>query len=90
MEMTFHYKDSSADDDSYVQLLRTDLAGGFTDLAWAYSDGDAGVADSSSVGIVAGKDIVDNSQYSYVLNLHLFCQTWLYGVVIEYQVDSPY
>lgn len=90
IRMTFYYKDASADDDSYVQLIRTDLAGSFALIAQAYSDGDSATPSSSSVSIPAGMAVVDNSQHAYVLNLHLFCQNWLYGVVIEYEVAEPY
>ena len=88
--MTLYWKDASADDNTKLELARSDLAGSWALVTIINTSGSAGSATSTTMSVPSGYATVDNSQYSYALRLWLYCETWVYGVVFEYEYTEPY
>jgi len=83
----YHWKDASRVFDCEFRLRRTDLAGGIIDLAIVRSRGNDGTKSQSGQNL---DHIVDNRTGTYLLSLDMGCDTWFYGVVIEYEVSEPH
>jgi|GEM_PF-3211891 len=85
--LEFHYSyaggsDGTLTSDSYLRLARSDLSGKVTFLAEIQTK----VGGLSS----AINHVVDNSTGFYYLAVGLDCLTTLHGVVISYEVSTPY
>lgn len=84
-KLTFFWKDGSSTDDGYCQLWQSGLSGGWgVGIASADTDGDTGLASSSTVTIAA-MGTVDNSQYGYGLTVYLpDFSVEAFGAIVEY------
>jgi hypothetical protein len=88
--MTLYWKDASSAHNIELQLARSDLAGSWDLVTIIESSGEAGTSTSTPMAIPEMYATVDNSLHSYGLRLWVYCETWVYGVVFEYEYSEPY
>lgn len=91
--LAFTWRDGSATHDSQLEMLRTDLVGGSPlILADIYTSGSANSPSSTTHTWVPGDAfaVVDNSSNTYLLDLHLYCDTVFHAAIIEYTIEEPY
>ena len=89
VSLTYYWYDSDVSNDTWVELIQSDLYGSGTPFIVASSTGSSG-ADSTTESC-SSSCVVDNQLYAYFVQASLpAIATQLHAVQIEYVITGPY